>query len=1669
MFPTNELAGGAIPRRAEEEKAVMRIQGLMRSVSCLAMGIGLAVGIGVAAAAAQTAEVVSRVVDKVDDARLTRLTGNTPPMIAPSLERGRLDPATPMKKLILVLKRSPEQDAALAAFNEAQYDSKSPDYHHWLHAEEFGQLYGPADADIAAITGWLANHGFLVEEVGKGRTWIRFSGNAAQVEDAFHVEMHHYLVAGKDHISNDRDPQIPEALAPVVTGLLSLHNFFPMHQGWTGRQVHRDAATGRVTLAETDAELNARLGTEARPLPVTGGRAPEPVGGAGSGEAGDGNGGITLNPQYTYTDGSGLTREDLTPADFGMIYNITGLWTAATPVNGKGVTVSISGISDITLNDIAVYRSAFGLPATTVNIIQSDAATDPGNTSPGENTEDLEMVSAAAPGANLQMVVSNNTTTTFGDYLSDAYIIDKETAPIMSASYGFCELLLGTSGNAAYNTIWQQGATEGISIFESAGDQGAAGCMSQNGAAPNPSIYGLQVNGMASSPFVTAVGGTDLLWPYVEATDPPSTWWNTTNGTDGVTAKGYMPEIAWNTTCANPLLLNVFTNNGTPFANTEAFCNAAANSADYAGLVDISAGSGGVSACTTNSTAAFTPSTTTLTLTPSSCSGGYAKPSYQSALTPADGKRDLPDISMFASYGYGSVIGDIPGSAILVCITQSGSTCSATTMTENGGTSAASPFSAGVMAMILQQNKGLRQGLANPVFYKMAAAESTSACNTSTVAAGNSCYFYDITQGSNAQVCTPGDPNCTAITAGDKYAVLSGYSAETGYDEATGLGTMNVANIVNNWSKEAGAPAVTLSPTTMTFTSTAVGTASAAQTLTVKNGGTATLYITSIGLSGTNASAFTETVSGTGGCSSASVLAGASCTIAVTFKPVATGTSTATLTLTDSAGTGTQTVALSGSVAASAPAVTLSPTSLTFASTNIGATTAAQVVTVKNSGTAALTLTSETLTGTNASSFVISANTCGTSLAASATCAVSVEFKPAAAGALTASLSVADNATGSPQAATLSGTGVGVPAVTLSPTTLTFASTVEGATTAAQVVTVKNSGTAALTLTSETLTGTNASSFVISANTCGTSLAVSATCAVSVEFKPAAAGALTASLSVADNATGTPQTVALSGTGTAATATVTLSPTSLTFASTNEGSTTAAQLVTVKNSGTAALTLTSETITGTNATSFVKSATTCGTSLAAGASCTVSVEFKPLAAGALTASLSIADSATGSPQAVAMTGTGVAVPLVTLSPTSLAFASTNEGATTAAQLVTVKNSGTAALTLTSETIMGTSATSFLKSSTTCGTSLAVGASCTVSVEFKPLAVGALTASLSIGDNATGSPQAATLSGTGVAAPLVTLSPASLTFAATVVGSTTAAQLVTVKNAGTAALTLTSETVTGTNATSFIKSATTCGTSLAVGATCTVSVEMKPVALGALTASLAIADNATGSPQTVAITGTGSPAITLTPTSIAFPETVVGVTSDAQIVTVKNVSVAAVTMSSITLGGTNATSFQQIGTCGTSLAAGASCSVYVAFDPASAAALTGTLSVADSALGSPQKVTLTGTGTAAPSVKLSAISLTFPTTAPGTTSAAQAVTLTNSGAVTLTLTAITLTGTNPTDFEELNTCGATLAPAASCTVYLAFKPAAAAAYKATLSVADSGASSPQSVALAGTGS
>jgi hypothetical protein len=318
-------------------------------------------------------------------------------------------------------------------------------------------------------------------------------------------------------------------------------------------------------------------------------------------------------------------------------------------------------------------------------------------------------------------------------------------------------------------------------------------------------------------------------------------------------------------------------------------------------------------------------------------------------------------------------------------------------------------------------------------------------------------------------------------------------------------------------------------------------------------------------------------------------------------------------------------------------------------------------------------------------------------------------------------------------------------------------------------------------------------------------------------------------------------------------ATVSFSPTALTFASTVAGSSSAAQVVKLTNTGTAPLTGIAVSFSGASPSVFSQT-NTCGTSVAAGASCNISVTFKPTVAGTFTATVSVADSGVGSPQTVALTGTATGTAAVTLSPASLSFGSVNTGSTSAAQTITVNNTGPAALTISSLKVNGTGATDF-PTTTTCGTSLAAAASCTISVSFKPAAAGSFTASVSLADSATGSPQTVALTGTGVTplAPAVTLSPTSLAFGSVTSGSSSALS-VTITNSGTASLSITLPlTLSGS---SVFTETTTCTATLAVNASCTATVTFKPTAKTSYNGTLSIADNASGSPQKVTLTGTG---------------------------------------------------------------------------------------------------------------------------------------------------------------------------------------------------------------------
>jgi len=423
---------------------------------------------------------------------------------------------------------------------------------------------------------------------------------------------------------------------------------------------------------------------------------------------------------------------------------------------------------------------------------------------------------------------------------------------------------------------------------------------------------------------------------------------------------------------------------------------------------------------------------------------------------------------------------------------------------------------------------------------------------------------------------------------------------------------------------------------------------------------------------------------------------------------------------------------------------------------------------------------------------------------------------------------------------------------------------------------------------------------------------------------------------------------------------------------------------------------------------------------------------------------------------------------ISTTPTTVTFGNQSVGTSSAAQSVTLTSTGNAALTISSIT-----ATGDFTQTNNCATSVPAGNNCTVNVIFIPTATGTRSGSLNISDNAAGSPQTVTLTGTGVTAgPAASLAPTDLTFSSQIVGSTSGGQTLTLTNTGNASLTITSLAITGTNASDFAQT-NNCGSSVGAGANCTINVTFTPSASGSRAASVTITDNATGSPQTVALTGTGTATAataSLTPASLTFASQAVGSSSSAEGVTLTNTGNATLTISSLAVTGANATDFAQTNNCGSSVAAGANCTISVTFTPSASGSRAASVTITDNATGSPQTVRLSGTGaTTGAVVSLSSTSLAFGNQPVQMTSSAQTVTLTNTGGTTLSITSLNFTGTNASDFAETDTCGGSVAAGANCTIGLLFTPSATGARTAALSISDNASGSPQTVSLSGTGS
>jgi len=449
---------------------------------------------------------------------------------------------------------------------------------------------------------------------------------------------------------------------------------------------------------------------------------------------------------------------------------------------------------------------------------------------------------------------------------------------------------------------------------------------------------------------------------------------------------------------------------------------------------------------------------------------------------------------------------------------------------------------------------------------------------------------------------------------------------------------------------------------------------------------------------------------------------------------------------------------------------------------------------------------------------------------------------------------------------------------------------------------------------------------------------------------------------------------------------------------------------------------------------------------------------------------SVFDSATGSPQTISIVGTGHGIPLATLSASSLTYANTYIGSTTAAQTVTLSNPGTDTLKITSIGLTGPNSGDFTKPVTTCGSTLSPGATCTISTDFAPTAVGSRTADITITDNAnniTGATESVILNGTGLGVPNATLSATVLNFPATYFGTTDATPLtLTVTNSGTAGLNVTSVTVGGTNASDFTES-NNCG-DIAPSGICTISVKFTPGAVGSRTATLSIVDNSgnvTGTTQTATLNGTGVADVSVSPTSVAFGNVSFG-TAKTVNVTVSNVGTIPNLTVSAASSGSSIIVLSTGNTCTSGVAPGKSCTLPLEYDVTAVGTESNSVTITTNG-GTNPIITTTGTGTV--DVAASPTTLAFGTITHGTTKTLN-VTIKNVGTLPMLTVSTAISGSGAADFVVLttgNTCTSGVAPGASCTLPVEFKPAAVAAYSATLTVTTNGGANPV-ISLTGTG-
>ncbi len=793
-------------------------------------------------------------------------------------------------------------------------------------------------------------------------------------------------------------------------------------------------------------------------------------------------------------------------------------------------------------------------------------------------------------------------------------------------------------------------------------------------------------------------------------------------------------------------------------------------------------------------------------------------------------------------------------------------------------------------------------------------------------------------------------------------------------------------------------------PAALAFGNQRVGTTSAGQILTISNTGSSPLTVSAITTTGPFATPNTPLT----------IAAGSSANISVTFSPTAAGSAAGTVQITHDAPGSPTSVSLSGT--GTQPVISV-PASLAFGNQRVGTTSAGQILTISNTGTATLTVSAITTTGPFAT-----ANSPLT-IAAGASANISVTFSPVVAGSASGTVQITHDAAGSPTSVALSGTGT-QPVISV-PASLAFGNQRVGTTSAGKILTITNTGNATLNITAITTTGPFA--------TPNTPLTIAAggSANVSVTFSPTTAGNASGSVQITHDAAGSPTSVSLSGIGTEPVISV---PASLAFGNQRVGTTSAGKLLTITNTGNAPLNISAITTTGPFATPNTP------LTIAAGGSANISVTFSPTTAGNASGSVQITHDAAGSPTSASLSGTGTE-PVISV-PASLAFGNQRVGTTSAGKLLTITNTGNAPLNVSAITTTGPFSTPNTP------LTIAAGGSANISVTFSPTVAGNVSGTVQITHDAAGSPTSVSLSGTGIE-PAITVN-STLAFGNQRVGTTSAGNTFTVSNTGTDVLRVTAITTTGPFSTANTP------LTIAVGASVNISVTFSPTATGNASGTLRFTHDAPGSPTDVSLSGTGiQPEISI-PTSVAFGAQRVGVTSAPQTITISNPGTDTLDVSAITTTGPFSTANQAF-----SIAAGGSQDISVTFTPTVAGAVTGSLQITHDAPGSPSTASLTGTGVT-PSISVQP-SLAFGNQRVGTTSAGTTLTITNSGSDALTISALTTTG----PFATANT-PISIPAQSSANITVTFSPTAAGPASGVLQITHDAAGSPTTVTLSGTG-